>query len=44
VLVTDYRAQDVVHNELDLYDNCIGDMGISTAIRARTTMRPGKYI
>ena len=44
VLVTDYRAQDVVHNELNLYDNCIGDMRISTTIRARKTMRPGKYI
>ncbi|XP_049933220.1 uncharacterized protein LOC126409983 [Nymphaea colorata] len=44
VLVADSREQDVVHNELDVYDTCFRNRGQPVTIRARTTMRPGKYI
>ncbi|KAF3771648.1 hypothetical protein EJ110_NYTH59756 [Nymphaea thermarum] len=44
LLVTDSREQDVVHNELDLYDTCFQDMGESGVVRARTTMRLGLFI
>ncbi|KAF3785941.1 hypothetical protein EJ110_NYTH19194 [Nymphaea thermarum] len=40
VLVADSREQDVVHNELDLYDSCFRNMGQPATVRARTTMRP----
>ncbi|XP_049933566.1 uncharacterized protein LOC126410027 isoform X1 [Nymphaea colorata] len=40
VLVEDSTEQDVVHNELDLYDSCFRNMGLPAAVRARTTMRP----
>ncbi|KAF3786202.1 hypothetical protein EJ110_NYTH25956 [Nymphaea thermarum] len=40
VLVADSREQDVVHNELDLYDSCFRNMGQPAAVRARTTMCP----
>ncbi|KAF3772968.1 hypothetical protein EJ110_NYTH50431 [Nymphaea thermarum] len=43
VLVADSREQDVVHNELDLYDTCFRNMGQPIAVRARTTMRPARF-
>ncbi|KAF3783673.1 hypothetical protein EJ110_NYTH31980 [Nymphaea thermarum] len=39
LLVADSGEQDVVQNELDLYDTCFRDMGQLVAVRARTTMR-----
>ncbi|XP_049933903.1 uncharacterized protein LOC126410076 [Nymphaea colorata] len=40
VLVADYREQDAVNKELDIYDTCYRGMGQHVAVRGRTTMRP----